>query len=119
MGMIFLLSRSVEVAWILHIRLPTGGKYMKLKYQPIPKKPDLITVHYDHSLREITGKYKETCYLSATKQPFLFLLQALLTTYPKIETNYPPGKLGIYINGEAPTVDTIMKSGDSLLLCAT
>lgn len=73
-----------------------------------------ITVCYDPVLEAITGKGKEE--MMANKgASFQFLLYCIFTSYPKITERYPPGKLGMLLNGRPPELFDILKDSDELV----
>ena len=76
-------------------------------------QPIKIKIFYDSGLEEITGKDFEEAVASeginfATQLYFIF------SSYPEIQKEFPPGKLGFLLNGRKPKQDDILKDGDEI-----
>jgi len=72
-----------------------------------------VTNYYDRTLQHITG----CSYESATVSEGLLFLEYLffiLSSYPQIESLYPPGTLAFTINGKRPTDFTVLRNGDQI-----
>lgn len=80
-------------------------------------KPATITILYDQNLAKITGKRKETAVVNEGVN-FLFFLLTIFQSYPKIQDQYPPGTLGLRVNGQPPNDFTTLKNGDVFQLDA-
>lgn len=74
-------------------------------------QPISVTVCYDDKLGEITEKRQETVVVSKD-MPFILLLQTIFSSYPKIQSMYPPGTLGLLVSNKPPTDFSILKEGD-------
>ena len=61
--------------------------------------------YYDVNLEKITGVPSEPMFMSEWST-FVYLLKNILMAYPEIEKQYPPGKLKMTLNGEAPKLPT-------------
>lgn len=80
-------------------------------------EPVNITVYYDKELQKITGTEKEPVVISSSAI-FVYLLQVLFTSYPEIEKKYPPGTIGLLLNGRPPSEFDTFKNGDEVRLAA-
>jgi hypothetical protein len=80
-------------------------------------KPATITILYDQNLAKITSKRKETAVVNEGIN-FLFFLQTIFEAYPEIQDQYPPGTLGLLVNGQPPNDFTTLKNGDVFQLDA-
>jgi predicted ABC-type sugar transport system permease subunit len=74
-----------------------------------------IEVFYGKELQKITGSASEQMMLSSGVT-FIYLLQCIFMSYPEIEEKYPPGVLGILINGTPPTGNMALFEGDRVEL---
>lgn len=74
-----------------------------------------ITYVYDKKIQKITGTKEETAIISKN-MPFVMLLFTLFQSYPEIEQKYPPGKLGMTVNGKPPQEYDPMQDGDIVSL---
>ena len=81
-------------------------------------KPAMITITFDSNLQKITGKETETSMISEG-MPFMQFLFFLFSSYPEIQTTYPPGTLGFTVNGEPPRDGMVLHDGDRLFFVAT
>jgi len=64
-------------------------------------KPIKIKIFYDKDLKEITQKNSEESIVSEGIY-FIDLLYFIFSSYPEISKIFPPGKLGLLLNGERP-----------------
>jgi hypothetical protein len=82
-------------------------------------EPDLtpiwITIYYDFSIQQITGKAYERSMVNRGCL-FGFVFQCLLMDYPDIQRRYPPGNLSFSLNGVAPEIETPLQDGDEIRL---
>ena len=46
--------------------------------------------------------------------PFVHFLNFIFTSYPEIQKNFAPGRVGFLLSGRAPKAFDIMKDGDRL-----
>jgi hypothetical protein len=60
-----------------------------------------VRLKYDEALARLTGQREEDLTLPRG-QSFTAVLLFLLDAYPEIEERYPPGRLGILLDGQAP-----------------
>ena len=73
--------------------------------------PITLTIRFDRELQKITGK-EERPVIMNEGAIFSFLLMSVFSEYPKIESKYPPGTLGLTINGEPPKLYSPLFDGD-------
>lgn len=78
-------------------------------------EPVNITVYYDKELQKITGSEKEPVVISSSAI-FVYLLHILFTSYPDIERKYPPGTIGLLLNGRRPSEFDTFENGDEVRL---
>ncbi|HSW98084.1 MAG TPA: hypothetical protein VLF89_09735 [Candidatus Saccharimonadales bacterium] len=74
-----------------------------------------VTAFYDKAIQKITGTKSDPIIVSKG-MTFLMLLFNIFASYPEIEKKYPPGKLGLLLNGKPPTDFDILQDGDKVLL---
>lgn len=72
-----------------------------------------VIVRYDSELQNITGSGAQQMIISEGA-PFLYLLMNVFSAYPEIEEKYPPGTLGITINGIPPRDHAVLLDGDTI-----
>lgn len=77
----------------------------------------ILTVVYDQTLQEFTCKPTDHPVVS-DGSPIEFLLQSIFIEYPGMEEAFPPGKLGILINGLPPVAMQPLRNGDIIHLIA-
>lgn len=70
-----------------------------------------IIVKYDKELEEITGT-KESTVMMSGGATLMYLLQNIFMAHSEIEEKYPPGTIGISINGIPPTTNALLMDGD-------
>ena len=81
-------------------------------------KPAMITITFDSNLQKITGKETEESMVN-DGIPFMQFLFFLFSSYPEIQTTYPPGTLGFLVNDQPPKEGTELHDGDRLRFVAT
>lgn len=74
-------------------------------------RPIKVTNHYDQKLQLLTGKMFEEVVVSEGII-FLYYLNFIFSSYPKMQSKYPPGSLGILVNGKPPNEFDVLKEGD-------
>lgn len=81
----------------------------------IPGMPRAINVNvrYDSELQKITGNGTQQMMISEGAS-FLYLLMNVFSAYPEIEEKYPPGTLGMTINGIPPRDHAVLLDGDTI-----
>lgn len=89
---------------------------------PQKKEPDFrpdgsikIRIMYDDTIQQVTGVAEDISYASPGA-PFLLILDSILVEHPEIRKRFPPGVLGIEVNGGRPDVDTMLQDGDRIHL---
>lgn len=70
-----------------------------------------LVLRYDAALQRITGRSEEPMYISEGAL-FGYLLENVLSAYPKINRQYAPGILGFTINGKPPNLHSLLLDGD-------
>ncbi len=83
----------------------------------VPSTKESITITYDSSLQKITGVPYDRI-PTETPEPFMIVMKTVLEYYPEIESKYPPGKLGIELNGKPPTGFEQLRPGSQIHLRA-
>lgn len=78
-------------------------------------KPITVTLLYDKKIRRITGKRSEPAVVNEG-MPFILMLSFIFKSYPEIEKRYPPGTLGLKVNGKPPQDFDILSDGDKVEL---
>lgn len=78
-------------------------------------KPIKIKISYDEELKKITEKDSEEVVVSEGLR-FVQFLGFIFTSYPKIQKNYPPGKLGLLLNNRRPQDFDVLEDGDEVIL---
>lgn len=78
-------------------------------------KPIKIQIFYDRELRKITGVESEEAIVSEGLS-FLLMLKTIFDSYPEIPRLYPPGSMGLMLNGRMPTDFDILEDGDKIKL---
>ncbi len=78
-------------------------------------KPIKIKISYDEELKKITEKDSEEAVVSEGIR-FVQFLGFIFASYPEIEKNYPPGKLGLLLNNRRPQDLDTLKDGDEVTL---
>ncbi|OGH59041.1 MAG: hypothetical protein A3G34_01790 [Candidatus Lindowbacteria bacterium RIFCSPLOWO2_12_FULL_62_27] len=74
-----------------------------------------IRITYDETIQNLTGVAEDISYASPGA-PFLMVFNSILFEHPEIRKKFPPGVLGIELNGGRPDVDTLLKDGDRIHL---
>ncbi len=74
-----------------------------------------IEVYYDEKLQEITGVAFEPVVISEGAV-FMYLLHNIFMAHPGIAEAYPPGALGLAINGVPPRGHSPLFDGDKVTL---
>jgi hypothetical protein len=77
--------------------------------------PITVTAFYDKPLQKITGTKSDPIIVN-TGMPFIILLSNIFASYPEIEKQYPPGTLGLLLNGKPPTDFDVLQDGDKVFL---
>lgn len=72
-----------------------------------------VVVKYDSVLEKITGKAMEEATVSGNLS-FIDFLYFLFSSYPEIQKQYPPGKLGFVVNGQPPKETDSLHDGDEI-----
>ena len=72
-----------------------------------------MKICYDARLQKITGTADTVAVVNAGAT-FAYLLMNIFMEHPKIEMYYPPGTLGMTINGIPPKLDSPLAEGDTL-----
>lgn len=80
-------------------------------------KPVAIALFYDKDLQKITKTASEETIVNEG-MPFILLLSFVFKSYPEIEKQYPPGTLGLLLNGKPPQDFDIIQNGDRVELYA-
>lgn len=80
-----------------------------------PEGSIAIRITYDETIQEFTNVAEDISYASPGA-PFLMVFNSILFEHPEIQKNFPPGVLGIELNGGRPDVDTMMQDGDRIHL---
>jgi hypothetical protein len=70
-----------------------------------------VTMSYQGELQLLLNKESESI-LAAEGMPFLFLLKMWFDSYPQVAAQYPPGTLGLSLNGNPPTDFDSLGEGD-------
>ena len=70
-----------------------------------------VMVKYDDFVQKVTGTEREGITVDG-ELPFLHFLAGLFRMRPEIEDTFPPGVLGMALNGEAPKLTTVVTDGD-------
>ena len=73
--------------------------------------PISVTVRYDAILQEITGTPSESVVMSSGST-FVNLLMNVFMARPGIQEKYPPGTLGLMVNGAPPRPYHLLSDGD-------
>lgn len=76
-----------------------------------------VTVTYDKRLSAIIGKDYEKMEMEKGDS-FLSLLYYTFTLYPEVERRYPPGRLGMTLNGNPPGEFDTLNDGDEISFMA-
>ena len=79
------------------------------------QQPIHLKICYDLSLQKITGKALVDTVIS-NGSTFSYLLMNIFMEHPEIEIYYPPGTLGMTINGIPPKLDSPLSEGDMVEL---
>lgn len=74
-----------------------------------------IALYYDERLEQITKKKQERVVINKD-MPFILFLHTVFSSYPEMPKTYPPGSLGMLVNGKPPTDFSILKEGDIIEL---
>jgi hypothetical protein len=82
--------------------------------KPFPK-PIKIQIIYDKELQKVTGVASEEAVVSEGLN-FLMMLKFIFDSYPEIPKIYPPGSMGLRLNGKPPTEFEILNDGDKIEL---
>ncbi|RJQ25469.1 hypothetical protein C4577_05605 [Candidatus Parcubacteria bacterium] len=77
-----------------------------------------ITLIYDSAVQKITNTPSEPSIVNEG-MPFIMLLYFVFQSYPEIQEKYPPGTLGLLLNGKPPTDFDILQDGDKVELRAS
>lgn len=72
-----------------------------------------ITVYSNSQLQKIT-KTKKGEMMISENMIFILLLRIIFSTYPKIFKLYPPGTLGLLLNGKPPKESEFLANGDKI-----
>ncbi len=80
-------------------------------------KPMSVEVWYDKKLQSITGTEFEPVIMGEGSS-FLYLLQNIFMVHPQLEKKYPPGALGLTINGVPPRQHSVLFDGDKIMVTA-
>ncbi|MBU4484168.1 MAG: hypothetical protein L6300_05680 [Syntrophaceae bacterium] len=72
-----------------------------------------IDIYYDPGLQMITGKPKDRIIVSKGC-PFLMMLHSVFVEYPEIYDRYPPGTLGLTLNGVSPDDFATLEEDDKV-----
>lgn len=83
---------------------------------PIPK-PLTLHIIYEGRVAHVTGKASEYVIVSEGLV-FIDILQQIFISYPEIEKKFPPGSLGLLINGRPPIMQDMPHEGDEIALCS-
>lgn len=83
-----------------------------MKSFPEPIKVQII---YDTELQKITKVGREEAIVSEGLN-FLMMLKFIFDSYPEIQKLYPPGSIGLKLNGKPPTEFEILNGGDKIEL---
>jgi len=73
--------------------------------------PINIEVRYDETLQKMTGTASEPVTMSEGAT-FAYLMQNIFMAHPDIPEKYPPGTLGMDINGHPPRPHSPLFDGD-------
>lgn len=82
---------------------------------PTLPKPIKVRIIYDKTLSKITGVNEEETIVSEGLI-FILFLKFIFDSYPEITRKYPPGSLGLLLNGHAPTDYDVLKDKDEVSL---
>lgn len=82
--------------------------------KPFPK-PIKVQIIYDEKLQKITGVDHEEAFVSEGIR-FVMFLKFIFDSYPEIPKFYPPGSMGLSLNGKPPTEFEILNNGDKIKL---
>lgn len=82
--------------------------------KPFPK-PIKVQIVYDGELQKITGVEHEEALVSEGIN-FVMFLKFIFDSYPDIPKLYPPGSIGLKLNGKPPTEFEILNGGDKIEL---
>lgn len=74
-----------------------------------------IRITYDKTIQDVTGVAEDISYASPGA-PFGMVFNSILFEHPEIRKKFPPGVLGIELNGLPPDVDTPLRDGDRIHL---
>jgi hypothetical protein len=85
----------------------------KVGSMPNMLKPLRVEIFYDAKLQEITGVASEPMLISEGAT-FSYLLQNVFMAHPKIIETYPPGAIGIVVNGYPPKTYSPIFDGDKV-----
>ena len=80
-----------------------------------PEGSIAIRITYDETIQRLTGVAEDISYASPGA-PFVMVFNSILFEHPEIQKNFPPGVLGIELNGGRPDVDTLLQDGDRIHL---
>lgn len=72
-----------------------------------------IKIYYDKGLKEVTKKDSEEMVVSEGLD-FALCLHFIFSSYPKIQKEFPPGKLGFLLNNKKPKEYDILEDGDEI-----
>jgi hypothetical protein len=78
-------------------------------------KPIKVQIIYDRELQKITRVESEKAIVSEGLS-FLLMLKTIFGSYPEISKLYPPGTMGLLLNGKLPTDFDILEDGDKIKL---
>lgn len=81
-------------------------------------EPILVSIYYCKKLQKITGKSREFV-VTSKNIPFLFFLNIIFTSYPLIMQTYPPGTIGLLLNGCPPQDYSLLENNDVVKLIVT
>lgn len=74
-----------------------------------------IRITYDETIQRLTNVAEDISYASPGAS-FLMILNSILFEHPEIRKKFPPGVLGIELNGGRPAADTLLQDGDRIHL---
>jgi len=78
-------------------------------------KPIKIKVFYEGGVEKITAKDSEIPIVSEGLS-FIQFLYFIFSSYPEIQQKFPPGKLGLLLNGKSPADHDILNDNDEVRL---